>query len=141
MSATKPSSPRSLVLPMKGILRTVGIGLAVAFPVLALAAALFAGWPGFWGVVLGLGIPVVFLGATVVVALLTARATPTVFGAVVLGSWLAKIIVMAGVLALIDTADFWSRPWFFVAFVIGIVGWLSAEAATVLRSQTPYVDT
>ena len=28
MSATKPSTPRSLVLPMKGILHTVGIGLA-----------------------------------------------------------------------------------------------------------------
>ncbi len=134
------AAPAALVLPMRRVLRTCGLLLAVALPVAALVGWLIAGSAGFWGAVLGLAIPAAFFGVTVVTALATANASAGAFGAIVLGTWALKLIAFLGVLVLLRDADFWSRPVFYAVFAVGLVGWLAAEALVVVRTRTPYVE-
>lgn len=127
-------------IPMTAVLRWGSIGSLV---VMVLAAGLgwaIAGSAGLWGAVLGIAIPVVFYSITVVVALVTLRVRPEVFGAAILGSWIVKIAVLIGVLAALSNADFYSRGAFFIAFVIGTVGYLVAEAAIVVKTRVPYLE-
>jgi hypothetical protein len=65
---------------------------------------------------------------------------PSRLGAVVLGSWLLKLVVLVVVLALLDRSDAWSRPAFFATFVLGVVGWLLVEGLLVVRTRVPYVE-
>jgi hypothetical protein len=136
---TQPSSA-ALLLPMRGTLRVCGLLFAVALPIAALVGWLVAGSEGLWGAVIGLAVPAVFFGITVVTALVTAQASPGAFGAIVLGAWLLKIIAMGAVLIVLQGQDFWSRGAFSLAFAVGVVGWLAAEAAVVVRTRTPYVE-
>lgn len=140
MSPRPGSQPASLVRPMQRVLVVTGVGLAALIPLATLAGWLVGGGDVAWGVLLGLLIPAVFFGLSVVVALATVRLSGGAFGAVVLGSWLVKVILLVVVLAALDGATFYSRPAFLVAFGVGVVGWLAAEWAVVTRTRTPYVD-
>jgi hypothetical protein len=95
---------------------------------------------GFWGGVLGIAIPVGFFSITVIVALLTLHVRPEIFGAAILGSWIIKLILLIVVLAVLSGADFYNRTIFFIAFVLGTVGYLVAEAVIVVRSRVPYLE-
>jgi hypothetical protein len=108
-----------------------------------LVAAALVGWlvdgrAGVVGAALGVGIPLVFFGITVLTALLTARLTPAAMGAVVLGSWVVKMAALIGVLVLIDGWDGWSRPVFFVCFAISVPAWLALEVWVVVKTRQPY---
>ena len=127
-------------IPMAAVLRWGSIGSVVVLALAALIGWLVNGSPGFWGAVLGIAIPVVFYSITVVVALVTLRVRPEVFGAAILGSWILKIAVLIGVLAVLRDADFYSRGAFFVAFVVGTVGYLVAEALIVVKTRVPFVE-
>ena len=134
------SAPQALVRPMRRILV---LGYAAALAVLALACLvgwLAAGGPGLWGAVLGVGVPVAFLSLTTVVALATARLDVGALGAVVLGSWLVKLVVLIAVLAVLRDRDFYSRPVFFWTFLAALVGYLVLEAVLVVRTRAPYVE-
>jgi hypothetical protein len=111
--------------------------------VVLLVVAAVAGWlvdgrAGVVGAVLGVGIPLVFFGVTVLTALLTARWSPGAMGAVVLGSWVVKMAALIAVLAWIDGWDGWSRPVFFVSFAITVPAWLGMEAWVVVKTRQPY---
>jgi len=99
-----------------------------------------AGSQGLWGGILGIVIPVAFFSITVVVALVTLRVNPQVFGAAILGSWVVKIVLLIVVLAVLSGADFYSRTVFFIAFVIGTIGYLLTEAIIVIKTRVPYLE-
>jgi hypothetical protein len=101
---------------------------------------LIAGMPGLWGGLVGIAIPVAFFSITVIVAILTVRVRPEVFGAAILGSWLLKIVVLIAVLAALSGADFYDRAVFFSAFIVGTVGYLVTEAIIVVRTRVPYIE-
>lgn len=124
---------------MRATLRVAGVGVAVALPLAALLGAALGGAAGLWGALLGLVVPVGFLAATVAVGLATARSSAAVFGATVLGTWLLKVAVLVAVLAWLRGTAI-DRTAFFVAFSVGVLGWLAAEAVVVARSRLPYVD-
>jgi hypothetical protein len=127
-------------IPMAAVLRWGTLGSVVALAIAAALGYLLAGSEGLWGAVLGIAIPVVFYSITVVVAVVTVRVRPEVFGAAILGSWVVKIAVLIGVLALLSGATFYSRGAFFIAFVVGTVGYLVAEAVIVVRTRVPYLE-
>jgi len=127
-------------IPMAAVLRWGTAGSVVALLAAGAIGFLLAGSPGFWGVVLGIAIPVAFYSITVIVAVVTVRVRPEIFGAAILGSWVVKIAVLIAVLALLRDADFYSRGAFFVAFVAGTVGYLVAEAVIVVRTRVPYLE-
>lgn len=132
--------PPALVVPMR---RAAVVGYLAALsslPVVVAGGWLVAGAAGAWGALLGLAVPVGFLSVTVVLAVATARLAPTALGAVVLGSWLVKVIVLIVVLALLRDAEFYSRPVFFAVFAVAVLAYLLLEAAVVMRTRVPYVD-
>jgi hypothetical protein len=116
-----------------------GLAFALAAPVAALVGWLVDGRAGLLGALLGLAVPAVFFGITAAVALLTVHLSPGTTGAVVLASWLAKLIVLVVVLVLLDQSSAWSRPVFGVVFLLAVAGWLALEAWVVLRTRQPYV--
>jgi hypothetical protein len=136
-----PNTARSIALPMRTTLRVAGVALMVGLPVAGGLGAVFGGSAGFWGAVLGLGIPALFFGITVITALLTAGSPSSTMVLVVGGTWVVKIVLLFVILAVLTEAQFWSRTAFFIAFLAGVVGWLVAEVAVVARTKTPYVDT
>jgi hypothetical protein len=134
------SGPTALVVPMRRVLRTGAIAALVALPLSAALGALFAGAPGAWGALIGMGLAVGFLAVTVLVSLVTARMDPTRLGIWVLGSWLVKVVLLIVVLALLRDADFYSRPALFVSLLVGIAGSLLLEARIVSTTRVPYVE-
>ncbi|MFM1786593.1 MAG: hypothetical protein RL228_543, partial [Actinomycetota bacterium] len=92
-----------------------------------------------WAVALGGGIPWVFFGFTAIIGLKTAGVRTEMLGAIVLGSWLVKIMILIAVLAWMRGQDFYDRPVFFVTLLIATVGLLVTEAQITLKSKVPYV--
>jgi hypothetical protein len=133
-------APVGLVVPMRRTLRLAALGAVVLVAVAVPVGWAIAGMPGVWGAVLGVTVPVVFLGITATVALVTARLSPSTLGAAVLGSWLLKIVVLIVVLVVLDGRDFYSRGVFFVVFLLGTAGFLLVEAFVVVRTKVPYVE-
>lgn len=133
------SHDEALIVPMKRILR-VGALAFLLVPVIS-AILFFAGKADLaWGVALGGGIPWVFFGVTAVTALKTAGISAEKLGAIVLGSWLLKIIALLGVLAWMRGQDFYNRPIFFITLLIATAGLLIAEAQITLKAKVPYVS-
>ena len=102
---------------------------------------LVAGVPGFWGGLLGVGIAVAFFTLTVVVALVTARFHPTLLGIVVMVSWLVKMGLLVVILVFLRSADFYSRPVFFLSLLVCTFGYLGMEAWIVNRTKVLYLET
>jgi hypothetical protein len=125
---------------MSAVLKWGTAGSVIAMVIAAGVGLAVDGSAGMWGGILGIAIPVVFYSITVIVALVTLRVRPEVFGAAILGSWVVKIAVLIGVLAALSDADFYSRGAFFVAFVIGTVGYLVAEAVIVVKTRVPFIE-
>lgn len=106
---------------------------------------LVAGGPGLAGGLLGAALSAVFLGLTALSMLIAGRVTagdpgsPLFFG-IVLGAWLAKIVLFL-------VFAFWlrSQPWldpvvFFVTVVIVVFGSLVVDLIAFGRSRVPYVS-
>jgi hypothetical protein len=133
-------APVTFVTPMRRVLLFTAAGLAVLLPVGTVAGWLFGGSQVGWGILLGLAVPAAFLGLTVLTGLLAARLGNTRFVAVVVASWLVKLILLIVVLAQLRGAEFFSTGAFFIAFVVGVAGWLLTEVIVVLRTRVPYID-
>jgi hypothetical protein len=134
------TAPAGLVVPMRRTLRLAALAAVVLLVVAIPVGWAVAGTPGVWGAILGVAIPVLFLGITAAVALFTARLSPSTLGAAVLGSWLLKIVVLLVALVALDGRDFYSRGVFFVVFLLGTAGFLVVEALVVVRTKVPYVE-
>jgi ATP synthase protein I len=123
---------------MRRVLRTALVGAAVLVPAAALLGWWADGTAGLLGALAGVLLPLVFFGITVVTAVTTTRLSPGAMGAVVMVSWLVKIIGLVVALALLDRSDEWSRPAFFVAFAVAVPAWLALEAWTVISTRQAY---
>lgn len=55
-------------------------------------------------------------------------------------SLLVKLLLLVIVLAQLRGAEFYAAGAFFVAFVVGVAGWLLTEAVVVVKTRVPYVD-
>ena len=140
MASTKDGPLPGVRIPMTAVLRWGSIGSLVAMVIAAIAGWFVDGSAGLWGGVLGIAIPVAFYSITVIVAVVTVRLRPELFGAAILGSWIVKIAVLIAVLAVLSRADFFNRGVFFAAFVVGTIGYLVAEAVIVVRTRVPYIE-
>lgn len=139
-STTRPPASSSFLRPMRRVLFVTGLGLAVLLPVGTLAGWLIGGSDVGLGILLGLAIPAVFFGVTVVVGVLAARLDNAPFVGVVMASWLVKIVVLISVMVAIRDATFFAKGAFLAAFIVGVAGWLTAEVLVVLRTRVPYVE-
>ncbi len=123
--------------------RVAKISVALSAGALVFGGALAyvtAGGAGLYSVLLGVGLPTIFLGFTVGIALFTRRTSGTALGAVVMASWLAKLILLVIALAILRPHHFYNRA----ILAAALLGWtivlLGLEVRTIQRARMLYVE-
>ncbi|QGQ21080.1 hypothetical protein GC089_13305 [Cellulomonas sp. JZ18] len=112
------------------VLAVLGVGVG----------ALVAGVPGVWGALIGVGLALVFSATTVVAMLRTLDSSPNTMAAVVMGTWLAKVLVVIVVLALVRDLEFYSRGVLAAVLALGVVGSAVLDFRAVNGGRVPYVE-
>ena len=102
--------------------------------------ALVSGLPGVYGALIGAGLAAFFCGTTIWSMMRTVGSSPTTMAAVVMGSWIAKVVVLVVVLALLRGADFYDRVILFVVLAAGAVGSALLDYRAVKSGRLPYVQ-
>ncbi|GIG22303.1 hypothetical protein Cch01nite_30270 [Cellulomonas chitinilytica] len=118
------------MLVLLGVLLVLGVGIGV----------LVAGAAGAWGALLGVAIALVFSGTTVLSVLATVRSTPARTSAVIMGAWLAKIVVVFVALAVLSRFDFYDRVVLGVVLFAGVLGSAILDLRAVQRGHVPYIE-
>lgn len=104
-----------------------GIGLAVS------------GTSGLWGALMGAGLALLFSGATPLSMLLTAGSTVQRMTAVVMGTWLVKVIVVIGVLVVLRGLDFYDSTVFGIVLLVGVAASAFLDYRAVVANRVPYI--
>ncbi len=115
-----------------GLRKALTLGTAALAVLMLLSAGLWGaldGTPGLWGALLGAAIGGVFVLLTAVVVVATAQTSPNVTGAVLLGTWLLKLIL-----------DFYSRRAFALTLVVAMIVVLATETVAIIRHKAPAVE-
>ncbi|KAA0919446.1 hypothetical protein [Dietzia sp. ANT_WB102] len=123
--------------------RAVRLGtlvLAMLAVVSAVVWILIDGVPGLWGALMGAAIGGAFVLTTAIVVIATARSAPQTTAAVLLGTWLLKLVVAIGVVAALDRFDFYSRPALAVTIIAALIVVLAGETWAILKTRAPYVE-
>lgn len=126
-----------------GLRRAVTLGAGALAVLMILSALLWwalDGTPGLWGALLGAAIGGTFVLLTAIVVIATARTSPQVTGAVLLGTWLLKLIAAIVAVAALKPLDFYSRRAFALTIVVAMVVVLASETIAILRTRAPYVE-
>ncbi|WP_236123259.1 hypothetical protein [Cellulomonas palmilytica] len=118
------------MLWLLGALLVLGVGIGW----------LVAGAAGVWGALIGVGLALVFSGTTVVAMLRTAHSSAQTMAAVVMGTWLAKVVVVIAVLAILRGQDFYSRGILATVLLVGVLGSAYLDYRAVTRARMPYVE-
>jgi hypothetical protein len=106
----------------------------------SLVGLLVAGLPGVWGALIGAALAAFFCATTVWSMLYTVGKGATTMGAVVMGSWLAKMAVLIVALVILTQFDFYDRVVLFVVLLIGAVGSALLDYRAVKNGRVTYVD-
>ena len=140
----QPDARRAAPTPAEAVfrraLRDVAILLGVLLVLGLVVGGLVAGLPGVWGALIGWGLAVVFSTTTIVAMLRTVRSSPAAMAALVMGTWLAKVLVVIVVLAVLRPLDFYSRPVFGAVLAIAVIGSALLDYRAVTTGRVPYVE-
>lgn len=137
-----PGAPRGAAeqAMLRAALRD-GLILVAALAVLgSLVGLLAAGVPGLWGGLIGAAIAAFFCGTTVWSMLYTVGKGATAMGAVVMGTWIAKMVVLVAVLLVLTRFDFYDRVVLFVVLLLGAVGAALLDYRAVKNGRVTYVE-
>jgi hypothetical protein len=130
--------------PVREVFRTALRDMLLLLVVLAVlgvgAGALVSGAPGGWGALLGVGMTLVFSGTTIVSMLATARSSAVTTGAVIMGTWLVKMIVLVAVLVALRDLDFYNRTVLGVVLLVGVLGSAALDYRAVRAGRVPYTE-
>lgn len=128
--------------PRAPLLRALRIG-GIALVVITVLSAALWGWlrgsEGLLGVLIGAAIGGGFVLMTLLSVLVTARTDMTTTTAVVLGSWLLKMLVLIVVFSVLRDLSFYDKTAMVVTVVVAALVSLAAETWGVLSSQQTYV--
>lgn len=109
------------------------------------AAGALAGWlasdsRGVWGALIGGGIGLLFCGTTVVSMVVAEGKSPQLLAIVVLGSWLAKMILIIIVLVVLRNMTFYDK--YVLAATLGaiVIASLAIEMLAIKSARIPLVD-
>ena len=125
---------------MKSAVKWGVMGLIALAVVGALLGGLFAGKEGVYGALLGAAVGGGFILFTALGVLLTAKLPALTAGAVLLGTWLLKMILAMVVLFVLSDMDFYNKTALVLVIIMSLVVVLGAETYGVLGTKTPYVD-
>ncbi|MDN6099791.1 hypothetical protein [Corynebacterium flavescens] len=98
------------------------------------------GLPGIWGVLIGASVAGAFVLFTALSVLFTSNTTPTTTLAVIMGSWLLKLVLLLVVLFIIRDLEFYDPMALFVTVVLALILTLGTETWGIITSRVSYVS-
>lgn len=121
------------------ILRRLVVVTAGVTALAVVVGLIWAGSPGMWGAVLGGVVGVIFCLTTVASMLLAEGRSPQYLAIAVLGGWLAKMVVILVILAVLRGQDFYDKV--VLAGTLGaiVVASLAIEMLAVRSARIPAV--
>lgn len=141
---TPASTTSQTAAAVRAVLRRAWRDMLVLVAVLAVlgiaVGAAVSGAAGVWGAGIGVVVALVFSGTTVLSMLATADAPAATTGAVVLGAWLAKMLVLVVTLAVLDDRSFYDRRVLVVVLVLAVLGSAVLDYRAVVAGRVPYVS-
>jgi hypothetical protein len=143
MTAPVPVPPTphgASVAVLRQALRDMLVLLGALTVVGVVVGYLVDGLAGVWGALLGVGIALIFSGTTVVSVLKTANSEPTMMMAVIMGAWLAKLVVVVIALVILRQFDFYNPMMLFLVSVVGVIGSAVLDARAVQRGRVGYFE-
>ena len=142
-TSTAPTStaPTTLRGVLAIALRQIVI-VTIAVVVIGVAVgALTAGLPGVWGALLGGVVGIVFCLTTVVTMLRSEGRSPQYLAALVLGGWLAKMLIIIVMLAVLQNMTFYNKYVLAATLVVIVLASLVTEVRAVLSARITVVET
>ncbi|MGO4384818.1 hypothetical protein [Specibacter sp. RAF43] len=121
--------------PWLNILKKCLAVSAAAVVVLAVAALIFAGWPGVGSVAFGAVVVVAFFGLSLLVGHLYGRKNPSGALGVFMVTYLVKVVGFAVILFTLGTPTWLSGPWFAATGVVVVLLWQATEVVTFSRQR------
>ncbi|MBP1159663.1 hypothetical protein ABIC28_004212 [Rhodococcus sp. PvR044] len=125
--------------PLRAAVRYGVIGLIALAVIGSIIAFVAAGLPGLWGALIGVAVGGGFILCTALAVLFTEKLPPATSGAVLLGSWLLKMILAILVLGVLKGMDFYSKQALVIVMVLALIIVLGAETYGLLKVKVPYV--
>lgn len=117
-------------LVLLGALLVLGVGVG----------ALVAGTAGVWGALVGTGLAAFFCATTIWSMLRTVGSDPARMAVLVMGTWIAKVVVLIAVLVPLRGADFYDPYVLLVVLAVGAVGSAVLDYRAVRGGRVPYVQ-
>ena len=136
---TKPSDPMRRIF--ERVTRELVAATAVIGVLAFVAGYLVDSWRGVLGAGIGVVIAVVFSGTTVVSMRYALRRPPAVLAGIVLGSWLAKMVVLIALLALLQDETFYNKVVFAVVLVTTVLVSVVIDVRAVVEARIPHGET
>ena len=134
MRATTSSQLFRIVL-IQGAILTCAI--AIVGGLLALWAV---GMPGLISALIGSAIALSFTSLTAIAVWVGGKLPLGGFYGLVLGGWLAKVIIFVLILSVLNRVEGLNRPTIFFTIVASVLGGLTIDAVAVFRSRVPVVE-
>lgn len=150
MSNEQPQTPETSIAPEKSefddhrrpLQRAVKFGTIALIVITVISLAVWGGLrdlPGIWGVLIGAALGGGFVLLTALSVLVTSNTDATTTGAIVLGSWLLKIVVLVIVLAVIRDMEFYDTVALFVTVILALLVVLAVEVWGIITSRVTYI--
>lgn len=128
------------ITPLQKAIRYGAIGLAVLTVISVGVWALIDGSEGLYGALVGAAFGGGFILFTVIVVVLTAKVSPTTGGAIMMGTWLLKLLLAMLILAALRNVESLNHVALAVTALIAMVIVLACETYAVVTTKVPYVD-
>ncbi len=133
-SGSKENAQRENDRELRRAMRfAVAAGLLVDVVLITIAA--LQGTPQLWGALIGTGLALVVTLPGLLIAERALRLAPIMLAALVLGSWLLKMVVVIIVIALVRDTGAVAMPWLGVALLAGAIAAIIAETVVVARRR------
>lgn len=126
--------------PFVAAIRYGGTGLVAVAVIASIVSYLMAGSQGLWGALIGAALGGAFILATVLTMYLMRNSSPTTTGAVLLGSWLVKLIIAIAVMVILRDMDFYNKYALVFTVVAALFVCLTAETMAIMKTNIPYVS-
>jgi len=118
----------------------LSVWLAVAIAIAgSLLGYLFYQGAGVYAALIGAGVSALFGTMTILSIWFGGKLSLNGFYALVLGGWLFKFLLFAGVLLALQNAEGFAGPVFFFAVVATVLGGLAIDSWLVLKGRVPTV--
>lgn len=121
-------------------LRVTAIGLAALALIAIPVGLLINGAAGVLAAEVGVAVAALSGVTTQVAMSVGHRRAPHMMAAIVLGSWLLKMLIIVIVLLVLQGVDGFHKGLFAVFMLVGVFGTVVADLWAVRASRVPYVD-